>query len=129
MIQRRAAAVLFACVLAFGGHATSSARGADEGAAVFQKCYACHSVQEGETGLPGPNLRGVIGRRAAFLPDFEYSPAMIEAGRSGLVWTESTLETFLADPRRALLGTAMSFVGLPAESERAAVIDYLKRSP
>ena len=33
------------------------------GARVFQRCIACHSVVAGEDGLPGPNLRTVLGRR------------------------------------------------------------------
>ena len=39
------------------------------GERVFQRCFACHSVVAGEDGLPGPNLRGVIGR---YLGDDEY---------------------------------------------------------
>jgi cytochrome c len=108
--------------------APAPAGAADEGERAFQKCYACHSVREDETaGLPGPNLRGVVGRRAAAREDFEYSPALREAGRGGLVWSEGALDAFLADPAKALPGTTMSFVGLRSEAERSAVIDYLKR--
>ena len=50
------------------------------GERVFQRCFACHSVVAGEDALPGPNLRGVIGRRAGTRPGFRFSPALIEAG-------------------------------------------------
>jgi cytochrome c len=53
---------------------------AERGARAFQRCRACHSVRPGEDKLPGPNLRGVLGRRAGTLAGFRFSPAMIEAG-------------------------------------------------
>ena len=99
---------------------------AARGERVFQRCYACHSVDPAETELPGPNLAGVVGRRAASRGDFDYSPAMREAGRRGLVWDESALDTFLADPMAAVPGTAMGFPGLRNEADRRDAIAYLK---
>ena len=49
----------------------------DAGERAFQKCYSCHSVDRNEKDLSGPNLAGVVGRRAAALPNFVYSPAFI----------------------------------------------------
>ena len=98
------------------------------GERVFQRCYACHSVVAGEDTLPGSNLRCVPGRRAGTLPGFEFSPAMIEAGVRGLVWTRVTLDAFLADPQGAVPGTAMGMPGLPDADDRRDVIDYLERS-
>jgi hypothetical protein len=46
----------------------------------FQYCISCHSVDPAETGLPAPNLDGLVGRRAGSRADFEYSPAMQAAG-------------------------------------------------
>ena len=98
------------------------------GARVFQKCYACHAVEPTAGPLPGPNLNGVVGRRAGTLEGFDYSEAMIAAGRDrGLVWTEETLAEFLADPEGFLPGTAMAFVGLRSSAERDDVIAYLER--
>ena len=125
------AAAAVAAALVGGGTAAALAQEADAdlGARVFQQCYACHSVEPGEHGTPGPNLHGVVGRRAGALEGFDYSEAMIEAGRErGLVWTEETLDGFLADPEAYLPGTWMSFVGLADPAERAAVIGYLKGS-
>jgi cytochrome c len=102
--------------------------GADPGRGerIFQRCYACHSVVTGEDKLPGPNLRGVIGRRAGTLPGFRFSPAMVEAGAHGLVWTRRTLDEYLADPERALPGTEMSMPGLESAEDRRDVIDYME---
>ena len=56
------------------------AAAAPSGEALFQRCYACHSVDPAEQGLPGPNLAGVVGRRAGAQAGFDYSPAMRAAG-------------------------------------------------
>ena len=99
------------------------------GERVFQRCYACHSVVAGEDKFPGPNLRGVLGRRAGALPGFEFSPAMIEAGAAhGLVWTRATLDAFLADPERVVPGTTMGMPGLPDADDRRDMIDYLEQA-
>ena len=98
------------------------------GERVFQRCFACHSVVAGEEGLPGPNLRGVIGRRAGTTPGFRYSPALIAAGAHGLVWTRATLDAYLADPQRFLPGTEMAMPGLTVANDRRDVIDYLQQS-
>ena len=53
---------------------------------------------------------------------------MIAAGRTGkLVWTEATLDRFIADPQAFLPGTAMNFIGMRNAAEREAVIAYLAR--
>jgi len=99
------------------------------GERVFQRCYACHSVDPAEGKLPGPNLHCVLGRPAGLLPGFEFSPAMTEAGRAhGLVWTREMLDAFLADPQRLVPGTEMSLPGLPDPTDRRDVIDYLAQA-
>jgi cytochrome c len=105
----------------------AAAQERDEGARAFQKCFACHSVDRAEKNLSGPNLAGVIGRQAGTLPGFAYSRAMKMAGAEGLVWTEATLDRYLADPLEMIRETTMSFPGLANEAERRAVIGYLRR--
>lgn len=107
-----------------------SPAGADpaQGERVFQRCFACHSVAAGEDKLPGPNLRGVVGRRAGTQPGFRFSPALIEAGARGLVWTRATLDAYLADPEGFLPGTEMALPGLRDAVDRKNVIDYLEKS-
>lgn len=100
----------------------------DEGERAFQKCYACHSVDPRETDLSGPNLAGVVGRRAAALANFQYSPAMKKAGADGLVWTEDALDRYLADPLETIPETTMSFSGIRNAAERRAIVDFLRRA-
>ena len=107
-----------------------SAANADpaRGERAFQRCFACHSIVAGEDKLPGPNLRGIVGRRAGTLSGFRFSPALIEAGAGGLVWTRATLDAYLADPERFLPGTEMGMPGLRDAVDRRDVIDYLEKS-
>jgi cytochrome c len=99
------------------------------GAQVFLKCFACHSVDPAETAkLQGPNLYGIVGRRAASVPGFSYSPALTAMGEAGLVWTEQQLDRFLADPEGMVPGNQMGFFGLPDARDRADLIAYLKNA-
>src|SRR5215204_1282131 len=96
------------------------------GEKAFQRCISCHSVDPKEKDLPGPNLAGIIGRRAAQEPGFRYSPAMRRAGRNGLTWTEAVLNRYLADSAKAMPGTEMDLPPLRNAVTRRQVIDYLK---
>lgn len=110
-----------------GADAAQDAAADARGARLFQQCYACHSVDRRETGLPGPNLAGVVGRRAASTAGFDYSPAMRAAGARGLVWSEAELDRYLADPEAAMPGTSMSYVGLRRQADRRDLIAWLRR--
>lgn len=101
MTRGLAALLALAAPLSFARLAGGA--GPTPGEHAFRRCLACHSVVAGEHDLPGPNLRGVLGRRAGTLPGFAISPAMVTAGAArGLVWTSTTLEAFLADSQRVV---------------------------
>ncbi|HVN46143.1 MAG TPA: c-type cytochrome [Steroidobacteraceae bacterium] len=88
------------------------------GKAVYQACMACHSLDEDDVG---PKHRGVVGRVAAAVPGYAYSPAL---KRSGLTWDATTLDRWLANPQALVPGTKM-FFALPDPKDRADVIAYL----
>lgn len=92
------------------------------GEKVFNKCKACHSLEEGKNKV-GPSLHGVIGRKAASLDGFKYSKAMQE---SGLTWDEATLHKYLENPRGVVPGTRMAFAGLKKEDDIENVLAYIK---
>lgn len=104
----------------------AAAADAPRGERVFQRCYACHSIDPAETGLPGPNLHGIVGRPAAADPGFEYSPAILALARRGHVWTPAALDAFLTDPLAVAPDNAMAFFGLPSANDRADLIAYLE---
>jgi cytochrome c len=91
------------------------------GRVLFQKCQNCHSPDIGVNKI-GPSLWGVVGRRAASVPDYMYSDTMRNATH---VWNAAALDIYLADPRHVLKGTRMMFQGLPDPRDRADVIAYL----
>tara|TARA_Y100001970_G_C14223313_1_gene853996 strand:- start:676 stop:1197 length:522 start_codon:yes stop_codon:yes gene_type:complete len=98
---------------------------AAEGAKVFKKCAACHSIAEGGGNKIGPALWGVIGRKAGSLPDYKYSKAMAAHGKS---WSFDEMNGFLIKPKDWITGTKMSYAGLKDPKERAAVILYMNEN-
>jgi cytochrome c len=90
----------------------------------FVDCAACHAPQPGVANV-GPSLQGVFGRKAAALADFRYSPAL---KRSGITWTPETLDTFLADPQKAVPNNRMPYAGMPDAADRADLIAFLLKT-
>ena len=107
--------------------ATGAARAdgdAARGEKRFDECATCHSLKEGVNGV-GPSLHGLLGRKAASLDDFRYSPAM---KRSGLTWTPQALATFVADPQKAVPNNRMPFAGMPDAADRDDLIAYFEKA-
>ena len=92
------------------------------GEKVFRKCKACHTVEEDGPNRVGPNLYGIVGASVAAVDGFRYSGALTDHGGD---WTPDRLATFLANPRKAVPGTKMSFAGLRKPEDQADVIAYL----
>ncbi len=87
-----------------------------------QRCQACHTIAPGgKAGPIGPNLRGVVGRKAASTAFTGYSPAL---KASKLVWSKAKLDKFLAAPRTLVPGTRM-VVSISDPKQRADLIAYL----
>jgi cytochrome c len=95
---------------------------AQRGAEIAKQCQACHNLQEGQGAKVGPDLYGVVGRKIASVPNFNYTAAL--KAKSG-TWDFDTLNTWLTKPAAFAPGTAMTFAGLSSEKQRADVIDYL----
>jgi cytochrome c len=94
----------------------------DHGAQVAKQCGTCHNFQEGQGPKVGPDLYGVVGRKIASVPGFNYSSALKAVNGT---WTFDALNKWLTDPRADVPGTAMTFAGLSSEKQRADVIAYL----
>jgi cytochrome c len=94
-----------------------------KGEAVFAKCKACHTIDQGGANGIGPNLYGImgkpIGKHAA---GFAYSADL--AGKGG-VWDFASMDAWLASPKKFASGTKMSFPGLSSPEDRANVIVFL----
>jgi len=98
---------------------------ATDGAKVFKKCAACHSITQGGGNKIGPALWGVLGRQTGSISDYKYSKAMAAHGK---VWSFEEMNSFLTKPKDWIKGTKMSFAGLKNEKDRAAVILYMNEN-
>jgi cytochrome c len=114
--------VALACCLTFAVITGALAADIEKGKVVFERCAACHSLEAGKNE-DAPTLRGIFGRKIAAIEEFRYSAAM---KRSDLVWTQSTLDTFIEDPQAFIPGNRMPFDGLKDKSEREDLLAYLE---
>lgn len=110
--------------LAASGGAASAAGDAAAGQATFRVCRTCHQIGEGAKNFVGPELNGVVGRKAGSVAGYNYSDAN---KNSGLTWDEATLRKYLRLPRDVVPGTKMAFPGLQNDDDIANVIAYLKQ--
>ena len=80
---------LITLALLAGSTVMANAAGdAKAGAAIFGRCAVCHTNDKGGGDGLGPNLFGVVGRKAASRPGYAYSPPM---RKSGIIWTDVNL--------------------------------------
>jgi cytochrome c len=95
---------------------------AKAGANVFKRCAVCHTDDKGEGDGLGPNLFGVVGRKAASEAGFAYSAPL---KKSGIIWTEANLTKWVAGPGRMVPGTKMQFAGITSKTQQANVVAFL----
>jgi cytochrome c len=93
------------------------------GKLLFIQCRACHELEAGLPHKVGPNLHGVIGRKAGTAEGFAYSEALKSAG---FVWDRATLDRWIEKPSAVVPGTAMAFAGVANPQDRAALLEYLE---
>ncbi len=121
-IRTIARPLAFAAALAVSSAAFADS---DPGETQFnQRCKVCHVVTTG--GAPGPlapNLRGVVGRKAASTAFKTYSPAL---KASNLVWSTATLDKFLTAPGKLVPGTRM-VIAVTDAGQRKALVAWLAK--
>jgi cytochrome c len=113
-------AAALACIASTS--ASYAAGNAASGAAVFNRCAICHDNRKGGINKIGPNLFGVVGRKAGTYAGFSYSPAMSSAS---IVWTNEKLDAYVTSPQRVVPGNKMAFAGISEASQRADLVAYL----
>jgi cytochrome c len=118
-IMRRSLALATALFCSATAPAASAAD-AGHGEEIYNsRCIACHSP---DANRVGPKHRGVVGRTAGSVPDFNYSKAVKS---SGVVWSEETLDQWLTNPQAFIPGQRMNFK-VADPNDRADLIAYLK---
>lgn len=98
-------------------HAAGDAR---NGELIYSsRCIACHSI---DTSRTGPSHRGVVGRKAGSVADFDYSAAL---KKSKVIWNEKTLNKWLENPEQFIPGQKMGY-SVPDAKDRQDLIAYLR---
>ena len=113
------------------------AQDAAKGEKAFSVCKPCHQVGPDAVNMLGPPLNGLDGRKAGSLPDFPYSAAMIEAGKTGtpaskgpLVWNEATFAQYIANPQAMIPKINMMFAAsaVPTRTRRSRICGPISAS-
>ena len=122
--QRVCRAAAVALALCSQAHAANPTRGA----AIFgASCGVCHMAQRDASRADlatrlGPNLWGVVGRKAGTYKGFPYSYALRS---SGITWTNDQLLRYIAEPQKTVPNVRMTFVGLKNPNDLEDVVAYL----
>ena len=117
MRQRNTAAALAAVLVLLPAAALADAA---RGKTLYEsRCVACHSI---DANRVGPAHKGVFGRKAGSAPDYDYSPAL---RASKVVWSQATLERWLANPEQVIAGQRMGY-SVSESADRTDLVDYLK---
>ncbi len=101
---------------------------AAKGKEAYAKCGICHQVGATAQNTIGPELNKIVGRKAASVAGFAYSPGMKKLGEEGFTWTPENIDKWIADPKAMLADSPMAqlFQGIPDAQERANIIAYLQ---
>ena len=91
--------------------------------ATWARCAVCHDATKGGPNKIGPNLYGVVGKKAGtHAAGFKYSDGL---KKSGLTWNAATLDKWIENPRALVPNTMMAFPGLKDPPKRAELVGYL----
>nr|WP_276081768.1 cytochrome c family protein [Methylobacterium sp. GC_Met_2] len=121
--RRSVRSVVFGVVIAALLPIAAQAQEAGDAAAgekAFAPCKACHNFQKNGVG---PDLKGVVGRKAGTYEGYNYSAAL---KNSGIAWDETNLHEWLKNPKTKVPGNKMIFQGYTDDKKINDVIAYLK---
>jgi len=117
----------FATLVAAAASLTpATADDAANGAKVFNRCRACHTIGPGARNKVGPELNGIVGRKAGSVSGFNYSDALKQKAAGGLVWTAANLQAYLDSPDAFIPNGVMAFAGVKNDGELKDLIAFLK---
>jgi cytochrome c len=122
--ENRMRRFVFVALLAVAGAGEVRAQDAAAGEKVFGVCKACHQIGETAKNSVGPQLNGIIGRKAGTVEGYNYTAA--NKG-SGITWDEATFREYIKDPKAKIPGTKMIYAGLKDEQKTNDLLAYLKQ--
>ena len=107
-----------------GRSARSRGRRCRQGQGAFvRQCAICHTVEAGGPNRFGPNLFGILHRKAGTVAGFDYSRAFKAAATWD--WNEDLVAGWIAAPGVMVPGTAMGVFQGVAQSDRDDIVAYL----
>ncbi len=92
-------------------------------AAFVRQCAICHTDDKGGDNRFGPNLFGIVGKKAGTVPGFAYTNAF--KNRANWEWTEDAIGGWMMFPSTMIPGTAMAVFQGIAERDRDDLVAYL----
>jgi cytochrome c len=92
-------------------------------AAFVRQCAICHTSDKGGDNRFGPNLFGIVGRKAGAVAGFGYTNAF--KNRANWEWTEDAIGGWMMFPSTMVPGTAMGVFQGIAEKDRDDLVAYL----
>jgi cytochrome c len=112
-------------LLGLGGRASLAAGDAVKGQTAFvRQCAICHTVDREGPNRFGPNLFGVLGRKAGAVKDFNYSRAF--KATANWDWNEDLVAGWIGAPAQMIPGTAMGIFQGVAQTDRDDIVAYLE---
>jgi cytochrome c len=112
-----------AVAICLGGGESQAADVAKGEAAFVRQCAICHTIDKGGENRLGPNLFGIVGRRAGMAQGFRYTNAFRTTAT--FEWTEGLLGPWISLPSVMVPGTAMApFPGV-SDRDKDDIIAYL----
>ena len=115
-----AAVAVLLCAGAGTGQAADVAKGE---AAFVRQCAICHTIDKGGENRLGPNLFGIVGRRAGIAQGFKYTNAFRTTAT--FEWTEGLLGPWIALPSVMVPGTAMGTFPGVSDRDKDDIVAYL----
>ena len=116
----------FAVVLAILALRASAGQAADvaKGETAFvRQCAICHTIDKGGENRLGPNLFGIVGKRAGTAPGFKYTNAF--RNTATFEWTEGLLGPWIALPAVMVPGTAMGVFPGVSDRDKDDIVAYV----
>ena len=120
-LAQSCAAVLLVASLGVG--AAEAADIAKGQAAFVRQCAICHTIDKGGDNRLGPNLFGIVGRRAGTAEGFKYTNAFRTTAT--FEWTEGLLGPWIALPSVMVPGTAMGTFPGVSDRDKDDIVAYL----
>jgi cytochrome c len=119
-IAQGCAAVLLVSLGAGTAEAADIAKGQ---AAFVRQCAICHTIDTGGENRLGPNLFGLIGKRAGTVAGFKYTNAF--RNTANFEWSEGLLGPWIALPAVMVPGTAMATFPGVSDRDKDDIVAYV----